>query len=213
MTITQMHTWFKLLIDKYKSPYFTDSEIDLFINRAMRNYLNEAVFDRRKSDEGTQIVSSAELSQNWEQLMYPLIELDLSVTSSSSKLLYTGIKTGFPANTDVIAILAVTDASGNEVKFLRGNNLGSIARNYFKRPSTTYRKFRIGKDALYLSPTSNGEIFKISALRTPIDVSKSGLVDCELPIVTHEKILAMAVDLAKITTEDEAMGVISGTTV
>jgi hypothetical protein len=214
MTISEMHTWFKLLIDKYKSPYFTDTEIDNFINRAQANYVNELVYGRNKTQEGVKVESSMENTTQWSMLLTPLIKYNIPVTSSSnSLLLYSAIKSGFSSD-EILAILEVRDSrQGYEVIQIRHNDFGADKRNYFTRPDTDYRGYRITDTGLLLEPISVGEPFLVSVIRTPRVVNKATTTSCELPKATHEKILAMAVDLAKITTEDEALGVVSGQTV
>ena len=40
MTIQQMHDYFDLVQDKFNSPYFVDTEKDIFINQAQERFVN-----------------------------------------------------------------------------------------------------------------------------------------------------------------------------
>jgi hypothetical protein len=214
MTITEMHSWFKLLLDKYDTPYYTSTEIDSFITRAMNNWVNQNVFVRREEQEGLVVKSASEFSSNWEMLVYPLIHADINITSNPSNLLtLSAMEAAIPAGTKVNAILAVTDSVGNEVEFVRHNDHAAQQRNYFTRPNISYRVFRVTKDGLLLSPTGASSAYKVSLLRTPVPVSMTTPTHCELPVAAHEKIIAMAVDLAKFPMEDNTVGGISQTTV
>ena len=208
-----MHNWFRLLLLKEETLYYTNTEIDSFLTRAQNNWVNQNVFIRREEQEGLVIRSASEFSSNWEMLVYPLIHADLSSTSSSGTLSFSGLEAQLPAGTKISAILAVKDATNYNVDFARYNDHGAQERNYFTRPNSSYKVFRVSKDGLLVSPSSNGEVFKVSLLRTPVAVSLSTPTNCELPASAHEKIVAMAVDLAKFPIEDNTVGGISQSTV
>jgi hypothetical protein len=142
-----------------------------------------------------------------------LIHAEMPATSSSGLLAFTSLQAALPTDTKILAILSVQDSSNYDVEFLRHNNRGAEQRNYFTRPNASYVKYRVTKDGLLLSPVMTGVSFKVSVLRTPVPVSLETTTDCELPISAHEKIIAMAIDLAKFPSQDESVGGISQTTV
>ncbi len=209
MTIAEMHSWFQLILDKYDTPYYTSTEIDSFITRAMSNWVNQNVFIRREEQEGLVIKSASEFSDKWETLVYPLIHGDVAISSSTNLLGFSTLQGGLPAGTKILAILSVTDPTGYDVEFVRHNDHGVQERNYFTRGNSSYRKYRVTKDGLLLSPASNAEAYKVSLIRTPTPVSLSTPTHCELPQSAHEKIISMAIDLAKFPSEDQSVGGVS----
>lgn len=194
MTIQEMHDWFNFMVDKYDSPYYTPDEIDQVINRAQLDYVHELALSLDENGTG-------EKSHDFNVLLAPIITPISSILASNGTISLSSIKAELLTG-KLVKILSVTNGDGNDVKFTRHNDSSKHNRNYFKKPTNTTQKYTVSSTGINIKPTTNAG-FDISAIREPIDVNLTGLIDCELEIV-HNKIVARAIAMAGIATEQQA---------
>lgn len=204
MTITQMHEYFDLLLDKSGSPYFEDSEKDLFINMAQIEYVKQLM----PSNEGG--VVNVELDQVVYNNVYPLVYdiTGLTMTASAAILtttIQTALDTASSSTEKILYILNVSwTKSGTTlpVKFTRQNDWFEFERNSFKQGSATQPRYKYNKTNLTFSPLDQSATIALSLLKSPKNVSLSGVVNSEFPDHTHKKIVEMALDLATVPLRD-----------
>jgi hypothetical protein len=210
MDIQEMHDWFDLVWDKYDSLYFTDDEKDSFINRGMLDYVNELAFGRDKQGQGVVVQSMAEMSAHWDHILYPLIDKNVIIASSSNGTLpISDILSAITGN-KLISILSVRKNNGGDgVKYVRQNDYSKFQKNYFKVASTEYQQYFITSVGLEIQPVpTQGTNYRLTVLREPAEVDLSTGADCELPSFTHNKIVAKALAISGIPAENEAMAVL-----
>ena len=196
MTIQEMHDWFDFMVDKFDSPFYTDDEKDLVLNRAQLDYVNNLALPREEDQK-----SEAEVVQDWERKLHPIID-PISLTATAG-LVSTASLNGAVSTGKIVKVLQVSNSSSEDIKFVRHNDFMKFNRNFFKKASTTYQQFTVSSLGINIFPAATEEInFKI--LREPVEVDLSTPTNCELPSFTHNKIVAKAIAMAGIATEEQA---------
>lgn len=213
MNIQKMHDYFDLVQGEYDSPYFTEAEKDSFINMAQDNFVNNIIFrdilGKASVPKGPQALYGIEDTILSNEILKPIVTVDKVVTTDVA-----GISIAQSAiHDDLMHILNLNVSPTNpgsltankKLKFIRHNDTGSFYDNSFKRWKNSKPYYKIGGSFVYVLPaTGVQETLLVSFLRKPIDVNISG-VNCEMPSYTHTKIVAMAIELAGITTSDQAL--------
>lgn len=213
MTISQQHDFFNLIQDKFNSPYFVDSETDIFLNRAQERFINNLIFKEILGEndipKGPQALYSIEDTILSNEVLKTLVFPDKAVQSDSggTKVLYSAI------HSDLMHVLSIiTSASNNGaldddkyLKFIRYNDQGKFNDNIFKKGSVSKPYYKIGNDGIYLYPiTGSQEDLLVSYIRKPVDV-ELGVTESELPDYTHVNIVISALSLAGVATESEIL--------
>jgi hypothetical protein len=216
MTIQEMHDYFNLVQDKFNDPYFVDTEIDVFINRAQEKFVNKLIFRDILGvaiPQGVQAITGLETTLQSDEILKTLITVDKAVTTTGTtgvKILYLDIDAALMHILSVKASPTNTAGTGTitnnkTLRFIRHNDEGKFEDNTFKQGSLSKPYYKIGSDGLYLYPsTSVVENFLTSFITKPTDVDIAG-TNSELPAYTHERLVAMAIEIAGIATESEAM--------
>lgn len=203
-----MHNWFDLIQDKYNTPYFEDTEKDEFINRAQITLVNELIGENALPES---------------EIIKPLILEDLTVATDgtdNSLILNADINTAIVveanAGDEFLHILSLETAGSvfttdRFVRFVRHNDYLKFKQNIFKTASDDNPLWRVVKDGIRVSGAttlSSPENFKLSVIKTPTDVNISG-TDSEFPSFAHDKIVAIALELAGVATRDEVLALIN----
>lgn len=204
MTITQMHEYFDLLLDKSGSPYFEDSEKDLFINMAQLEYVKQLM----PSNEGG--VVNIELDQVVYNNVYPLVYdiTGLSMNASSNvpvATIQTALDTASSSTEKILYVLNVSWTKSGAilpVKYTRHNDWFEFERNSFKQGSSDQPRYKYNKTNFTFSPLDQAAVIALSLVKSPKNVSLAGPVDSELPDHTHKKIVEMALDIATVPLRD-----------
>lgn len=214
MTIQEQHDFFNLIQDKYNSPYFVSSEVDIFLNRAQERFINNLIFRNILGEndipKGPQSLYSIEDTILSNEIIQTLVYPDKAVQSDVGgiKVLYTAI------DTDLMHLLSITTPSSSAtgaldsdkyLKFIRYNDVGKFNDNVFKKGSISKPYYKIGNDGIYLYPTTGAqEDLLVSYIKKPVDV-ELGVTQSELPESTHVNIVISALALAGVATESEIL--------
>lgn len=201
MTTQEMHDWFDLMADKYDSPYFTDDEKDIFINRAHIDYVNEMAFGRDMNGAGAVVQSAAEMAQDWEHILHPLIKKESLASNSGGVITIADLETAIGGS--LIKILSINDSASLPVAFTRSNDKYRFEQNYFKKTSATNKRFTILDSFIHIIP-AEVHTYSIAALKQPAEI-ELGVTESELPAFTHNKIVAKALAYAGLGTENQAL--------
>lgn len=218
MDISAMKSYFDLLTDKFNSPYFTDGEVERFLNSAQIEFANKIVFEQlfpsmRQGERGAQPLGSAESTMEGSEALDTIIEIDQAVTTSAAgAITRSDIETAL-SNRKYMHILSVyTPSSGTTnlgadriVRYVKHNDYIRSKQNDYKRPTPNDPVYRVHSGGIKIDPVTAAEPILLTLIRKPIEVSISGGIDCELPEFTHEMIVAIAVELAGIASRDEAL--------
>jgi len=199
MTITEFHTYFDILCDKYGNPYFTTAEKDLLFNRATLIVLEE-------------IINSGLQTQQLEEVLYPLILRGYSTMNASGVIPFSTIEAQLTAaygqNVVIYRILSVSQANSLgtiiPVRYRSYNKLNYS--NTFKTPSATVPVFSyIGSSNLQFLPVNQALTNYITIIKKPLTVSTGGPVNSDMPEALHNAIVHKAVDLAGIGSRDQEL--------
>jgi hypothetical protein len=212
MTIIEMGNWFDLLQDKYGSPYFTDTEKSLLFNRAQVGYVKNLLWP-----DGNEQPETLELTQDTFSQVAPLIfALPYIQMTSGGLITKTTLQTSL-TNTQPGAIvwrpLSIGWTLGGNVRpisFVRHNDWWAFQQNYFKAPTTENPKFRETAAAFEFLPVSISARVYFTVLKYPITVNldydtPANNINSDLPDFTHDKIVALALEYAGISSRDEAL--------
>jgi len=203
MTAVEMGQWFDLIQDKFNAPYFNDTEKSLYLTRAQENLVLSSV---------SNIINPDPDFENTEQdveKVQSLIYDDLSVASVVTGIVTTAsiitalnIRTG-GADT-IIRIISVKDSSGRPIMYIRHNDEPRMETNVFKQSDNSKIKRKSIAEGIRLIPNAIHTI-SVTVVKTPLDIDIATAKNSELPKLTHNKIVAKALQLASVTTQDEAL--------
>lgn len=208
MTIIEMANYFDIMQDKFKSPYFTDTEKTLFLQRAHVDLVNNLL----SSDEK---LPNVELSQDTiskiATLIIPLAYINMP---STGVVLKSSIQTALNTASSGAVLwrpLNIGWVLGNEshpVKYTRHNDWWEFKQNYFKNPSTDNPKVYETATGYQFGPIHTNAKLYFNVLKYPkkvvIDsVTPANNVDSDLPDFTHDEIVALALEYAGIGSRDE----------
>jgi hypothetical protein len=208
MTTQEMLDWFDLLQDKYGSPYYTDDQKLQFLSRAQYEYLKPIL----KDNEGGQL--TFENDQNIASNVWPLIfELGPYTMDTNGRVLRSAVVSSLVsasghATADILRVASVEFLKGGKrypCKFMRHNDKAAFEENYFKKPSESNPKYMIESAIFKFRPVDSYPAIYITVLKTPRDLSLSPVVNSELPIDTHNEIVAYALQFAGVGSRDEML--------
>lgn len=222
MNISEMRSWFDVIQDKFNSPYFTDLEFEEFINQGQQNFVNEIFYGQfapstSQSERGGQVMNPIESTLQGMESIRPLIIPDLSLNSSSGGvILDADINNAVSASTGQssqkymhILSIILDDAGVNRiVRFVRHNDYIKFNTNSFKRATNRAPLYRLSREGVVIDPIGVKN-YKVSVVKKPINVSLENNVSCELPSEYHGLIVAYAIQLASVSSRDEALAIMS----
>ena len=217
MTIDEMIKLFDLIQDKVESSYFNDQDKLKFINAAQMRFVSDISISYLQGGgkiyPGSSIASTIEDTHTGLELLRPLIVPDLEIASDADgQILYTSLEGLINAETGnnekLYKILNVSN-DGKDVRFIRHNDFYKIARNDFKKPEANYKVFRINIKGIKINPAGVDD-YNVTVLKYPNNMVYFSdgdplNVDCELPEVTHNEILAISLSLAGVSTREQAI--------
>lgn len=182
-----MHTYFDILCDKYGNPYFTDAEKDTLLNRAQLSFVD-------------QVVQQAETNDNILNKISTLIVSGTAVQmSSSGEVTVSAVATA--TGVTPYKVLKVYEDGVGAVSQVSHNNSGPARSNYFKAQRRRFEQLGT-KWLFYPISTTASLVFTVIAYPTTITKGSS---NSNIPDLSHNEIVAQAINLAGIATRDEAL--------
>ena len=217
MNVVEMHQWFDLIQDKVDSVYYTETEKDQFINRSIQLFINDIIHKFTDTREGPLVISSnLEESLNASEVLRPLMLLDLPVSTDEDGVITeeeidSAIETATGETETFLHILSVSDGT-KHIAYVRENDFYKFNQNEFKKATEAYKQYRVGELGVYVHPLvdDNGQDLNpagyfISVIKAPKQVNYETLDSTDLPETTHDYILAKALELAGLASQDEAL--------
>lgn len=213
MTTVQMLEWFDILQDKSASVYFTEAEKLNFLNNACLEFTSR--FFPEDQEEG----SNFEQDSNVEQKIGPLIWESNPLTMDASGVitradLLTDIRTkSGDATCELFKIGAIEfKKSGRRIqcKVLRHNDKAAFEENYFKRPNYMTPKHLHQNNTIQFRPVDVLAEVYITVVKSPVILNT--VVNTDLPIDTHNEIVAIALEFAGYASREEILTQIAKTT-
>jgi hypothetical protein len=223
MNITEMVSYFDTLQDKKNSVYFEDDEKELFLNRAQLILLTEAMSGHIEgnlnfSERSTIHTRGVENTLGSTDIISPLIASGMSdINGSGTKLRTTaaGVLTKSLVNqaivynsgaaSSVMRILSFMvdngGTYGDSAEFVRENDLPKFLKNDFLIPTNSSPVWTNKNSDYQFFPRSAKNII-CSAIRYPVEMSISGVISCELNEFVHDKVVAIALELAGVGSRD-----------
>lgn len=207
MSVQEMLNWFDILQDKYASPYFTDDEKLLFLNRAQFGYISQ--FFPENDDR-----VNFEMDSNTLQKIAPLIyESDPFTMSSSGVVSKSNILSDLQsksadASCEIYKVISIEYSKAGRrfpCKVMRHNDKAIFEDNYFKRPKQTAPKCLFQNGNIQFRPLDTYASIYITTLKTPRLLALSPDVNSELPSDTHNEIVARALEFAGFASREEIM--------
>ena len=120
----------------------------------------------------------------------------------------------YPANysdSQIMVILGVTHAnSGTRVRFVKNFEAYKYEKNIFRQPKSHQPIYTMTGEVIRIKPNSTaGNPFIVQLIKEPLkmklDITDNNSIDCELPDICHDEIMAIALDDAGIATRDQAL--------
>ncbi len=183
MSITEWHTYFDILTDKYGNPYFTTAEKDLLFNRAQLRLVDEVILT---FEEDERVVNK----------IHTLILRTPSLTmNSSGDILFSAINSG------LYKVLSVEDSNNGAISQARHNNFAKNKENSFKAERTRFIQLT---DRFKFYPIDTTKSIIFTSVLYPTTVVHPS-TSSNLPDLVHNEVVAIALDLAGIATRDEAL--------
>lgn len=222
MNINEMRSWFDVIQDKFNSPYFTDLEFEEFINQGQQNFVNEVFYGQfapstAQAEKGGQVMNPTESTLQGLESIRPLVISDLSMNSSITGLILdseindaVSALTG-QSNQQYMHILSIILNDGGVsriARFVRHNDYIKFNTNSFKKATSRAPLYRLSRFGVVLDPVGVRN-YNVSVIKKPISVSLESSIDCELPSEYHGLIVAYAIQLASVSSRDEALAIMS----
>jgi hypothetical protein len=204
MSISEIHAYFDLLLDKYSNPYFTDAEKDSFLTQASVEYVKRHL---PSPENGGVNLEFDQLSFN---NIYTLVFTTGSATMNGSGVitqsaLQTLLNTASGSTEAMMGVLDVNwtrSGSTYPVKYTRHNNWWAYSNNTFKAGSITVPRYKYDKANISFSPIDTNATIIFTLLKQPKETSLSGGTTIELPAHTHKAVVEIATDLAATSVRD-----------
>ena len=216
MNIAQMHQAFKLEIDKSNSleyPSFLPEEIDFWLNKAIKTFVKTRYSGwnlKKQGFEDSQKRIEDLRTLVMEEQMVPVLDSDNThfiddITSYTVDLTTTSEPYWFNLSEEVA--IQYTDCNGVS-RTRRQFVIETTLNGYGREISNPYSEYRLeggrarplrifvgNKVELVTDGNYVPVLYYLVYLRKPIEVSYTGLIDCDLTEETHDEIVSLAVNL------------------
>lgn len=204
-----MAQYFDILQDKYGSPYFTNPEKSLLINRAQVIFVKELL-----PTEPNQIINLENTQNTLNEVSSLIIRLNpiSSIDPSSGLVSFADIQTELTARSAGAVLWRILSIGYSRdsvnftpVKYVRHNDWFEFQDNYFKSPDQTNPKVVEYNAGFQLLPLNISTSLYFFVLKYPKNVDIDTVISSDLPDYTHDKIVAIALELAGIGTRDQML--------
>lgn len=211
MVIAQWATYFDVLQDKFGSPYFTDTEKSLLFNRALVQYVGE--FLPVEEPGQLNVEMDRDTISSLAPLIYELPALNMSGAGIITKATIQGSLTAQIAGGILwreLALKATLGTNVNPPNYTRHNDWAQFLNNSFKTPTDGNPKYyETALDFRFL-PINTITNYVFTVLKYPVvvlvdSVTPGNNINSDMPDFTHDKIIAIALELAGISSRDEAL--------
>lgn len=206
MDIITMASYFDIIQDKYGSTYYTDAEKDLFLQRAHIEFVKELLPVRNEDTQNIEL--SQDTISQIATLIYELPYFNMDSTGTVPKSsIETALNTAISGGVlwRPLSIGIILGGKSVPAKYIRHNDRWEFANNYFKKPSIDSPKVRETASAYLFEPITTSAKIYFTVLKYPAVVSISGNISSDLPDHTHDKIVAMALELTGVASRDAAL--------
>jgi hypothetical protein len=214
MTIQEKLQWFDILQDQFGSPYFTDAEKLLFLNRGQWEYVKNLF----PGNEGG-IINIETNSDVWENVAPLMWKLSDEVVSSTGLITYDALTTNLrsisgDATTDIFKLLKIGYKKGQkigQVKVMRHNDEYAFVENFFKKPSAKSFRYDLENNSIKISPIDQTARIMVTVLKSPRQMALTpSVVNTDLPSSTHNEIVAYGLQFAGVASRDEVLTAMNG---
>ncbi len=195
MNYQKMKDYFLILQDKYGSPYHTDAEINLFLNRGQI----DQVLASFPVDGGADVEFNANMQMRLAPLFFDVPATMLPVTGVVTKAV---IQAG--VSTPILRLLSVA-YNGKPVKATRYNNWLVYLNNYFKAPTAANPRMYEESDSWVIRPVDSTAALIFYGVRYPVELLVDGTVACELPDYVHNDVVSRALEMAGVGSRDQML--------
>lgn len=208
-----MHSLFKLIVDKVGSPYFTDSEIDEFLNAAQGSLLEDYVYNRNMKDKRMQLpLKEADPESGFENVAFlneyisNLVTEISVVTDAQGQIPYAAIDASLPTSMYNLVNIARKDDNDvfRNVRYWRHNDYWRLKDNTLKTFDDENPAHLKYDDYIQVLPVAEGTDIDLTVIRYPRDIkldedTPANNQDSELSESSHDEIVYMALELAGIS--------------
>lgn len=211
MIIAQWADYFDILQDKYGSPYFTDTEKSLLFNRASVQFVAE-FFPVIPGEINVEL--DRDTIATLAPLIYELPAITMSasgiITKAAIQAALVALVAGAVLWREVGGIKATLGTEITAVNYTRHNDWAQFLNNSFKTPTDSNPKvYETALDYRFL-PINTITNMTFTVLKYPktvlVDsVTPANNINSDLPDFTHDKILALALELAGISSRDASL--------
>lgn len=207
MTIAEMALYFDILQDKFGSPYFTNTEKSLLLNRAQIIFVKEML--PTDKDVDLNIETNADTVAVVSPLIVPLTGISNPFSGSITKVALQANLTALIPDALYWRVLAVgytVDGTNfKPLKPVRHNDWYAFAENEFKSPTDDNPKYRETYIDFQVLPNNTSATIYFTILKYPVVVDIDTNVSSDLPDSIHDKIVSIALELAGIGTRDQML--------
>lgn len=207
MTATELHTSFKIGLDKVDSlnyPNFTSTEIDLFLNQAQ-----DRIVKQRYGINNIKRQSFEETQKRMEDLKTIVKNSIITPTANATDNIDTNaVFVTLPSDHWFIvqerANLTYPDCHGKVVSEkvpiipIQHNDFNKIMRNPFKKPNErkVLRLMENGKVELIHATGHTITNYYLRYIKEPVRINLSTNITCELSNHIHDEVVAEAIKIA-----------------
>lgn len=198
-----MISLFDLVEDKVDTIYFTDEEKVQFLNASQNLLVESIVFS---IDENMGIDANKQV----EHVLYPLRRKDVAITPATpGSVILSELDTASGGTMMHVEAVQVETASASGIYkpafWIKEGERTPAADNTFLAPSTSDPTYALDYAGLFLEPAlASGAKVKVSTIMFPTQMVEPG-TSSDLPLGVHEKIVAGALAIAGIASDDEAL--------
>lgn len=205
MTSSELLTLFEVLLDKYGSPYLTDSEMYSLLNMAQYERFNRLLPD----DMGGQVNFEFDENtlQNIRPFIYTLTGLTPTTGLLSNATINTALVSASHSGAEMFRIMNAS-VSNTPIRWVRHNNINAYNQNAFKAPDSDNPKYTLLSSGIQFYPTTTTGI-TLTVIKRPRAISD--VVNPEWDDYSLNLILMIALQLAGVAIRDgEEIGIIQG---
>jgi len=176
MTVTQMRDWFGVLQANYDVDYFSDAEVEEFLQDAMMDIINETIILLEENEDSVMRIRT-------------LVTAATAATDANGLL-------ALPDSTS-IALLSLSLSSGKRLQRYTNREISRIEDNAYKAGTAANPNYTIVDGGYQTYPALNAVSLDYVYIKQPTSVD-------DLPENMHKKQVSMAMVKTGLVTENQA---------